>query len=746
MSEEAQLRPNGATALAPFADTPQEALENIFGFTSFRDGQHEVIDSLVAGDDALVVMPTGAGKSLCYQLSGVLMQGVVIVVSPLISLMKDQVDMLAETGLPATEINSSMSRGEQQNRIDRMYRGDYKIVYVAPERFRSKRFREALSDIQIGLFAIDEAHCISQWGHDFRPDYRRLAEVREEFGNPQTVALTATATEFVQEDILSELEMPEARQLVSGFERPNLYFEVFQAQGKEDKLRRTKGLVNYHEGESVIVFGATRKQVRKVHGALTDADIDAGLYHGGLSDTERSDIQEDWMSGETPVIVTTNAFGMGVDKPDVRAVIHYNMPGSIEAYYQEAGRAGRDGEKAHCLLLFNYADTGIHEWFAENSFPLSMEIVRVWVYLSGLGEGTYELTPGEISKKTKMKGKTIHPMAVESALTLLARAGHIRKSRNQIEVLEDVDANDLNIDFDRLEERRHIRKEKISDVVSYANTSACFQASLLEHFASRPSFGDQCGFCSACDPPPAYVEEMAGEFGKTMTCSEPPKTVLKKTLAGIARGEGRRGVSAIAGMLTGSTAKAVRKAGFTKLSTHGVLSELRRKDASYLVNLCARFGLARRNDHGCVLLTTLGADVMKGKESAPDSLQRLLENSMQSGPPTSSSSGTTGGKKSVKRTHLETHRLHLEGLDVEEIAQERGLTPRTVSDHLIRLGAGGKELKIETDADKLDVLQKKASNWQEGDSLKALRERLPGEWSYRNLKAHLAALLLRRNG
>ncbi|WP_168210632.1 RecQ family ATP-dependent DNA helicase [Persicimonas caeni] len=494
------LRPLGPTALAPFAETADDALRQIFGYDAFRPGQREVVEHLLEGRDALVVMPTGSGKSLCYQLAGAVTQGVTLVVSPLIALMKDQVDALASTGLPACAINSSISRAQQQERIAEMYAGDYKLVYVAPERFRSPSFCEALEEIEIGLLAIDEAHCISQWGHDFRPDYRRLAEVRRRFGSPQTVALTATATEFVQRDILEQLDIDGADMLVSGFERPNLRFEVFKGKKKRDKMRHLRTLIGEHTGESVIVYVASRKQVNAVGKMLEDEGVSVGRYHGGMSAKKRTEAQERWMDGGVEVMVATNAFGMGVDKPDVRAVIHYNAPGSIEAYYQEAGRAGRDGKPARCVLMYRRSDMRIHEWFADNAYPLRMQLIRVWLHLRSLGPGEHKTTPAKLAKGARGRGQKLPPMVVGACLDLLSRAGHIRRKRGSVEVIKDAEPLELDVDFDRLEDRRHLAKEQIRNVSDYAGARDCYQASLLAHFGSAPSFGEECGHCGLCDP------------------------------------------------------------------------------------------------------------------------------------------------------------------------------------------------------------------------------------------------------
>lgn len=492
------LQPLGPTALSPFAEDIDEGLEKLFGFKAFRPGQREVVERLVAGKNGLVIMPTGAGKSLCYQLAGALKEGVTLVISPLIALMDDQVAGLERIGLPATAIHSGVSKAEQEARIEGMWAGDYKLVYIAPERFRSRAFLKALEGIEVGLFVVDEAHCISQWGHDFRPAYRRLAGVRERLGGPQIVALTATATKQVRKDLCEQLGLDEKDEIVTGLERPNLRFDVFFAGSNEEKLERLKQALDKYPGQSGIVYCATREQVQEVCRALKKAGYTAGSYHGGMGQKERRLVQERWMSGEVPVLVATNAFGMGVDKPDVRVLVHYNIPGSIEAYYQEAGRAGRDGEPADCLLLFRKADLRVHHWFAENSFPLRMQVIRIWLYLRELGLGRHKISAAALAKAARGPGQKLPTAMAEASLVHLARAGHIRFGGGEVEVLEDVGPLELDIDFDYFGERRILGKRQLGQILEYTRAVRCYQAVLLDYFGVSSLSQRRCGVCGQC--------------------------------------------------------------------------------------------------------------------------------------------------------------------------------------------------------------------------------------------------------
>ncbi len=399
------------------------ALHRYFGFEEFRAGQREVISAILEGHDTVVVMPTGGGKSLCYQLPALMKEGATVVVSPLIALMKDQVDALHARSLPATFINSSITFEEQNARIAGLRRGEYKLVYVAPERFRSAHFVETLRTAQIALFAVDEAHCISQWGHDFRPDYLRLREAVEQIGRPQIAALTATATPHVRADIIEQLKLSTPRAFVSGFDRPNLSINVLRTQKEREKITHIKALASKHEGGSGIIYTSTRKAVEQVTMKLRTAGLSLVAYHAGMEDAERTRAQEEFMTGRAQMIVATNAFGMGIDKPDIRFVAHYQMPGSIEAYYQEIGRAGRDGLASTCALLFNYADKRTQDYFIEGSYPPPDTVARVYQALIGTNQKRIELSTSEIATRASLRNE----MAVQSALIILEKAGHIER-------------------------------------------------------------------------------------------------------------------------------------------------------------------------------------------------------------------------------------------------------------------------------------------------------------------------------
>ena len=346
------------------AEQKRNALKTYFGYDTFRPGQEEIIDQILSGRDVLAVMPTGAGKSICYQMPALLLPGTAIVVSPLISLMMDQVKALNEAGVHAAYINSSLSERQTARALELAKEGRYKLIYVAPERLETPRFLDFACHAQISMITVDEAHCISQWGQDFRPSYVRiLSFIRQLPLRPVVSAFTATATEKVRQDILASLELERPYETVAGFDRPNLYFEVQRARDKKERVRR---YLTDHSQDSGIVYCATRKAVDELYLYLENAGFSVGRYHAGMSADARKMSQEDFIYDRIRVIIATNAFGMGIDKSNVRFVLHYNMPQSMENYYQEAGRAGRDGEPAECILYYSPQDTMIGRLLLES--------------------------------------------------------------------------------------------------------------------------------------------------------------------------------------------------------------------------------------------------------------------------------------------------------------------------------------------------------------------------------------------
>ncbi len=348
-------------------DEKHRLLKEYFGHSSFRSGQEQIVDQLLSGRDAMGIMPTGAGKSVCYQIPALMLEGITIVVSPLISLMNDQVTSLIQSGIKAAYLNSSLTAGQYFKALNNIEAGKYKIIYVAPERLMTDRFQNICRNIKISMVAVDEAHCVSQWGQDFRPSYLKILDFIDSLpARPIVSAFTATATETVREDILKILKLRDPFVITTGFDRPNLFFSVINPSSKAETLL---SLLRERKDRSGIVYCATRKSVEEVCQTLCNEGFLATRYHAGLSENERKCNQEDFVFDKKSIMVATNAFGMGIDKSNVSFVIHYNMPKNIESYYQEAGRAGRDGEQAECILLYKPSDVRTAKFLIENSEP-----------------------------------------------------------------------------------------------------------------------------------------------------------------------------------------------------------------------------------------------------------------------------------------------------------------------------------------------------------------------------------------
>ncbi len=596
---------------------PLKALEHHFGFGEFRAGQEAVVSSLLSGKDCLAVMPTGGGKSLCYQLPAMVMEGVTIVVSPLIALMKDQVDGLQRKGIPATMINSTLSTGEQSERLRYLSEGRFKLVYVAPERFRSGQFIEALKQVPIALFAVDEAHCLSQWGHDFRPDYLRLSEAVAALDFPQTAAFTATATPEVQKDVLEVLKLRDPLVSISGFERPNLSLRIAHCDGHREKYDRLADLIeSQHTG---IVYCSTRKRVEEVSTTLAGRGIKLVAYHGGMEDKDREWAQNVFLDRTYDVVVATNAFGMGIDRSDVRFVAHFDIPGSIEAYYQEAGRAGRDGEPATCELLFNYADTRTQEFFIDGNNPGADILLDVYALLRkqcGSANDPVTIPIRELADMINVK----NTMQVSSAVLHLTRAGYLERfdvagERARGTRLRDpkVADTDLQLDHEALHEKERRDRSKLDAMIKFCyDHTTCRQQWILEYFGESDS--TPCGSCDTCS-------DQHSQMGREPDDQE--FEMVRKALAGVARTCGRKssgeweprfGKGKIVQMLVGSRSQDLSAGRLDELSTYGILKDEGSNYVFALLSEMEKAGLIaiRKTPYPLLALTRRGAEVMKG--------------------------------------------------------------------------------------------------------------------------------------
>jgi len=620
--------------------TAREALQRHFGFEEFLGGQEEVVKRIIAGRDGLVVMPTGGGKSLCYQLPALCLEGVTLVVSPLIALMKDQVDALVERGISATLINSTLSYGEQGERLARMRGGEYKLVYVAPERFRAERFVTAAGEVAVSLLAVDEAHCLSQWGHDFRPDYLRLGAARRVLGDPQCVAFTATATAEVRGDIVSVLGLRDPFTAVTGFARPNLSFKVTAVDSKAAKFKRLREVIRRHR--TGIVYCATRKRVEEVCETLSSWGVKCIRYHGGMPEEERGKRQNEFIRHEADVAVATNAFGMGIDRGDVRFVTHFEIPGSVEAYYQEAGRAGRDGETAVCELLFNYADTRTQEFFIEGANPGYGTICAVYEMLRESADGRHEADCSleELAERAGVK----NAMAVSSALAVLGRHGYIERfdvpgARRRGTRLKQpqLGAEELDIDRATLEKKERRDRAKLQAIVDFCYGGGCRQRAILEYFGERGA--EECGTCDVC---------RSGYGTEARELNEEEELVVRKTLSGVARmsrrtargWEGIFGRGRIVQMLTGSRSQEVLRVRLNELTTYGLLKEEGTAFLNELFHALHDAGLVttQRGEFPLVTLTARGEQVMKGQAKC-----RLVWPGRKKEPPADETSGALTG-------------------------------------------------------------------------------------------------------
>lgn len=656
-------------------------LKRYFDLPSFRPGQEEVITTVLGGTDALVVMPTGGGKSLCYQLPALILEGTALVVSPLIALMKDQVDVLRKRGIAGAFINSTLAWAEQKQVLKKLEAGGLKLLYVAPERFRQKEFLQTLSRSRISFVAVDEAHCVSQWGHDFRPDYLRLGKILKRRGPYQILAATATATESVVSDIITYLYLKDCRQFVTGFYRNNLQLNVLHCSDKKEKEDYL--IAALAKGDlPAIVYCATRKNVDEVVTMLESLGYPAAGYHAGMNDEKRNLVQEQFMAGRSPIIVATNAFGMGIDKMDIRQVIHYQFPGSVEAYYQEIGRAGRDGKKSICTLLFSIGDIFVQEFFIDMNYPSPEAVQDVFDFLKSIGKNYLSIGNNEISERIpsaqsagqvgiilKMleqagflerlysgrrlcfvaagtgeprgparkkifdavsriagsKGKKVSidtlARAADREIPALLRGLRLLSADGLITYIPPTAGRDLRImlphaafeelmiDFELLEKRKHNDIEKLKEMVAYGHFGGCRWDFLLSYFGDD-SATEQCGSCDNC----AQRKQRGAN-----TNEKEEETTILKILSCVARMQGRFGRARVAQVLTGASRKWITSQGMNRLSTYGLLSHFTQEEVLDLIDQLDRQGcFIRQGEHlyPTIALSEKGIMVMKKQERA----------------------------------------------------------------------------------------------------------------------------------
>ena len=503
-------------------------LNKRFGYPTFRKGQEKIITGILQGQDTIGIMPTGGGKSICYQIPALLLEGTTIVISPLISLMKDQVDTLRELGMPATFINSSINYTEAAKRFQETRQGKHKLLYIAPERLSAGQFSAQLATLPISLVAVDEAHCISQWGHDFRPSYLDITPFLETLPDrPVVTAFTATATPEVTEDIIALLHLRDPNVCITGFNRESLSFSVVRGENKQDFLL---SFLQNHREQAGIIYAATRKEVDNLFEMLDKKGYTVGRYHAGLSDQERTENQEKFLYDDLNIIVATNAFGMGIDKSNVRYVIHYNMPKNMEAYYQEAGRAGRDGEPGKCILLFAPQDIYIQRFLIEQS------------------------------------------------------------------TLE--------------QDRKEKEYQKLRTMIDYCYTPHCLRNYILHYFGEEMT--ETCGKCGSCDDD-FDIHEITIEAQMILSC--------------VVRMKERFGISLVADVLKGSQNKKVLSYGFDKLSTYGLLSNMKIKEITDLINylLAEQYLTLAGGQFPVIKLTGKATPVLRSQEKVYRKVRKRKE-------------------------------------------------------------------------------------------------------------------------
>ncbi|MCD5385294.1 RecQ family ATP-dependent DNA helicase [Candidatus Gracilibacteria bacterium] len=688
----------------------QQILQQQFKLNDFREGQKEIIESVVNGNNTLVFMPTGGGKSLTYQLPGIYREGICLVISPLISLMKDQVDKLNELGIKTELINSTIDKYDISIILNDLSNTntDIKFLYIAPERLNSSDFLRVISKVKISLVAIDEAHCISAWGHDFRPSYMKIRGFLDNLkqnGNFPIMALTATATEKVRKDIVERLGVKNHNSFTAGFDRKNITIIVREISKKDEKMQKVAEILDKTKG-SGIIYCSSRKAVKEVYDSLIENGVNAGIYTGAMTPENREVEQNRFMNDTYKVIVATNAFGMGIDKKDIRFVIHYNLPGSIENYYQEVGRAGRDGKKSFGVVIASFGDTKIQEFFIENTYPSKKEILKVYDYIySGEKEGKGS---GKVILKTQRtiasEAGVDSDMKVGSALKILEKYNIIRKgvSENQIEegfrgrglttIQEKRKHSHLLIDWkhqEALKEEAYYKLEQIKKLLFYPT---CRKRFILNYFGDKEDLDklpENCGTCDFCLEKEKYANIEVEDYVNT--------SVFALVLDVVKDNDTRIGVGMMTKFLWGSRDAKLIDWGLDKKENFGALGNLSADLIGAVIESLISQNYLEKTDGKYPLLgiTEAGRIAINRNDFLRDDnkeLQHYIRMKL----------GANSGKKKTKNndkqksrtprgeTYNETLRLYNNGKTIDEIVEIRGLKKQTIENHLVSLYISGK--------------------------------------------------------